>query len=111
MKEKFRADREKNKAKYGIESDDEEEEEEVEEEESIEEVDDSFDDENREFVEKIPYEQDYAAQKAADESSSGTDEEEEEETYSQKPTLVRECLYKELILFIEIPTDPTDDFD
>jgi len=84
LKDKFRAERERNKAKYGVHSSDEEEEE-----ESIEEVD-SFDDENKEFVERIPWEKDYAAHVVVDENkeSSSEPDDDEDEVRTAKMSMV-----------------------
>ncbi len=88
LKDKFKSEREKNKNKYGIASDDDEDEEEVEEEEDVEEVD-SFDDENKVYVEKIPYSEDFNAQKYAEEHSDDSGDDDVEPTASYRSQFLK----------------------
>jgi len=85
LKNRFRNERERNKARYGIESSDEDE--------DVEEVEDFSDDEEeeddgvREHVDQIPFEKDVAMQqvmKRDEEADSEEDEDSDEEFYDER---------------------------
>lgn len=78
LKEKYKDERQKNKAKYNLAESDEEEEEEVEE---VSESWDEDDEENRPkgYIERLKWEDDIAAQQCVAKSMSSIDSEEDEE--------------------------------
>ena len=88
LKNRFKAERERNKARYGIESSDEDED--VEEVEEFSDEEEEEDDGVREYVEPIPFEKDIAMQqvmKKDEEADSAEEEESDDELFDDRRSI------------------------